>query len=169
MEKTIATVFKILGGSLILLLLLDLCTFSFDTFTTLSRVNAVVNNLEMEISRYNGLPSQKICDMYGQKLVDCTLNRSNVASYVGANFTAHTNVVDGSKTADFNGSISTASDTYDDLGDLKEYGDMQKLCIRLKLNVFTYTMTGSLSSFAKEHGVVGISYVYDVPCLKYTK
>lgn len=170
MERLITNIFKIAGCSLILLIMLDTGLAIFDIFTTLNKVQAVTDNMQMDIAKYNGLPSEDIRNMYAQKLADCTVNSSNVIYGVSCNLSGNAHVNDSSDEAIFDGDVTVSGGTtYTDLADLKDYGQMQTLFVGLKMNVFTYSFTGTLDSLNKKVGQVAIKYAYDVPCLNYTK
>lgn len=170
MEKLVVNIFKILGGSIILLMLLDVFAFTIDTYTTMTKLNAVISNFQVDISKFNGVPSQEMADMYAQKIVDSTVNRSNVVFNVTSNFTANPVVNDASDEADFNGDfIDGDGYFYRDLCELREYGEEHNLFIGIKINTLMYTFGTTLQSLDRDTGVVAVGMNYQVPCLKYTK
>lgn len=171
MERLITTIFKIFGASIILSVMLDTGALVFDTFATINRLNAVATSLQMEISKYNGLPSEELRDVFAQRLADASVNSSNVVTNITSNFSANSPTLTQIGTdTDFSGAVNTSTDSFADLSVLKGYGDTQSLFIGFKVNVIGYAMPNAkMSSFVKQRATWAFSMTYDVPCLRYRK
>lgn len=145
MHNLISTVFKIVGGSLVIFMLLDTGMFILDTFSAISSVTTVASNMQVDISKYNGLPSQVMRDKYKQKL---------------------------NEISDHSNTVASISSNIDNLANIKGYGEKQVLTIELSVNSFAYVMPkASVNGFVKEFlpAPVKLEASYDVPCLKYRK
>lgn len=172
MERLITTIFKIFGASIILSVMLDTGALVFDTFATINRLNAVATSLQMEISKYNGLPSEELRDVFAQRLADASVNSSNVVTNITSNFSANAPTLTQTGTdTDFSGAVHTSTKgDFKDLSVLKGYGDTQSLFIGFKVNVIGYAMPNAkMSSFVRQRATWAICMTYDVPCLRYRK
>ena len=152
MERLITTIFKIFGASIILSVMLDTGALVFDTFATINRLNAVATSLQMEISKYNGLPSEELRDVFAQRLADASVNSSNVVTNITSNFSASAPTLTQTGTdTDFSGAVHTSKGDFEDLSVLKSYGNTQSLFIGFKVNIIGYVMPNAqMHDFEKQ-------------------
>lgn len=166
MEKLVVTVFKILGFSIILMMLLDISFTLIDTYNVYMKVSNVGNLMQNEVARHNGLPEGAMADTFGEMLVDIA-ERSRVVDGVGANF--ESSVTSSTVDVKFD---DTDYQGYECLtSSIKNYGEMCDLTIRVRINTLGYAMPNAkMDNFRRVTlGNSVLVFNYRVPCLRYLK
>lgn len=162
MEKTIATVFKILAGSMLLMFLLDTTLLMVEIVSIHSRVSNITSIIQTEVARNNCMPTI-MAQGFLDYLYDIADN-STIAqrSDVTTNFSAN-NTING---------ISYQAISPENAG---EYGEFVTLAIGFRIHpAFVYynpNRNSSNQSWLNRGNALSyqLSYVYSVPCLRYLK
>lgn len=157
MSKMIASVFKILGMSLIFMFLLDMSLLAVDTITVNSRVTSLANVIQNEVARNNCLPDSLSLMFRGQ--LQTIVDQSNVATAVETNFT-------GNMTVEGGGVMPSISQN-----NPGNYGDLRPVAIKVKMSPWKILMGNTASSVSKVRDGLDydLTYVYHTPCLRYLK
>lgn len=148
-NRTIITVFKVLGMSVILMVVLDTALMMFDAFSTLNKIQTVADTIQQDISRQNCLTTQ------AETIFDTALSDLDARSNVFSNI-----VIKKTGLAD---SLSPTN--------VKNYGDLHKLEITAQVHPLVYSIQGTTTdSWLKEVALFyEMKFEYDVPCLRYLK
>lgn len=150
MEKVVSFVFKMLGFSIIAMIVLDMALMLTDAFITNSRVQAQASLMQSEIAKNNYLSAEAIDMFRGDELNDtgfehiCNLSR------------VYTSI-------EFNS---------DELSSPKNYGEYQNLKITAQLDPWIYVYSGrgrELQKKSTREGGISVVYNYMIPCLRYLK
>ena len=157
MHKMIATVFKILGMSLIMMFLLDMTLLAVDSLTVHSKITSVAGVMQNEIARNNCMPDSLSLMFKGQ--LQTVIDQSDVATEVKTNLSSNLISEDGGV---------YASISQDNAG---EYGDLIPLVIEVNMSPWKIVMGNSALSMRKVRDGMDykLTYVYHVPCLRYLK
>lgn len=161
MHNVVASIFKIIGMSLILMLLLDTIFTVVDTLNVRSRVQDVESILKYELAKNNAIP-----DEMGQ-LLDAKLQ----------------DIVEDSKIAtryrwNWQSTINTYGKSYTPINEanVRDYGEEIEYVIQLDMRVqlFTFggqTVTPNGDNFNRaEQGIIYVSTYSDVvPALRYLR
>jgi len=160
MHNFIGTVFKVLGISLILMLLMDVLLLTVDTITVNNRVESLSLIIRDELSRNNSIPDD-IADLFDAQLRDI-VNSSNVA--VDYKWNLHDPIVVDGVTY---GPIDSSH--------VKDYGEILELAIVVTMEPHFTMLLGAESKargdtfFARAFFSYDRVYVYKVPALRYLK
>lgn len=161
MHNIIASVFKLIGMSIILMLLLDTTLTVVDTLNVRSRVKDVESTLKYELSKHNALPDEiaRTLDAQLQDIVD----KSQVATRYRWNW---------------NDTITTYGQTYTPINEanVRDYGEELEYVIQLDMRVDAIVNGGQITTAGgqnfgvEEEGIVYVDTYSDiVPALRYLK
>lgn len=161
MHNLVASIFKIIGMSIILMLLLDTTLTVVDTINVRSRVKDVEYTLKYELSKHNALPDEiaRTLDAQLQDIVD----KSKIATRYRWNW---------------NDTINTYGNTYTPINEanVRDYGEEIEYLIQLDMRMDAIitggqTVTPGGGSFdVVEEGFTYIdTYSDKVPALRYLK
>lgn len=161
MHNMIGSVFKILGMSIILMLLLDTTFTVVDTVNVRSRVKDVETVLKYELSKHNALPDE-IAQTLESQLQDIVAN-SQIATRYRWNY---------------NSTINTYGESYTPINEanVKNYGEELEYIIQIDMRLDALitggqTITPGGSNFdVAEEGIIYVDTYSDVvPALRYLK
>lgn len=159
MPNAIGTVFKVLGISIILMLLLDMSYIVVDTLSVNNRVASVSEVMKNEISRNNCVPNS-ISPLFLQQLNDIK-SSSNVVKAVRTNISNN---------------ITVDGQTYSALSEanVKDYGTLLTLIIQVDYephSLMFYKSAGqnSGSFLGRTSFNYTQTYKFQVPALRYLK
>lgn len=162
MHNLVASVFKIIGVSIIGMAVLDTSLVVVDTVSVHNKVISMANVMQNEIARNNCVPAS--IEGLFLKQLDSIKEQSNIATDVKSN-------IDGNITIDGN--------RYDSIGEVnvKDYGETQTLAISVEMSPTRIAGVGrgqaannDGSFLTKKSGYTyTLDYVYNVPCLRYLK
>jgi hypothetical protein len=159
MHNTVGTIFKVLGISIIMMLLLDILYIVGDTLAVNSRVTSVAGVMQDEVSRNNCIPNSI------KPLFISQLNTIKGSS----------NVVKGIKT-NISNSLTVDGKTYDSLSEsnVKGYGTLLTLIIQIEMepkSLIVYKGAGQNNGSFLGRGAFTYTqtYKYQVPALRYLK
>lgn len=159
MPKLVLTVFKVLGISIILMLIFDTSLVVMDTLSVHNKVTSISTVMQNEISRNNCVPNG-LQDLFKGQLNKIVVD-SNVATKVGSNL---------------NGSLKIGNTTYSSLAEsnVGNYGDIKNLAISITMSptrvLYVRNRAKSGGTFlTKSRYTYNMTYVYSVPCLRYLK
>ena len=164
MHNLVATVFKILGGSIILMILLDAGLVIADTISVNSRVTSLSITLQKEVAKNNCLPNALVPLFESQlnDIIDKSLVATSIKSNINMNLTVDSGIIP---------SLGESN--------VKDYGELQTLAIAVEMSpsrvVFADSPTGTVKSVNNIERQVGgslsytLNYEYTVPCLRYLK
>lgn len=161
MHKLVATTFKILGLSMLLMFLLDTSLLMIEIISIHSRVSNITSIIQMEIARNNCMPTN-MAEGFTKYLSEIVAN-STISS-------------PGDIRTNFYSDITLGSNTYRGLNpeNAGEYGDFVTLAVGVTMHpAFAYynpKRTESDQSWLHENTLdYTLNYVYSVPCLRYLK
>lgn len=162
MHNLVASVFKIIGVSIIGMAILDTSLVVVDTVSVHNKVTSMANVMQNEIARNNCVPSA-IEGLFVNQL-ESIVNQSNIATDVRSNI---------------GGNITVDGNRYDSISEVnvKDYGDIQTLAISVEMSPTRIAGVGrgvagsnDGSFLTKKSGYkYTLDYVYNVPCLRYLK
>lgn len=166
MHKLVATTFKILAMSMLLMFLLDTSLLLIEVITINSKVSNMMSIIQTEVARNNCLPTT-LADGY--------------LDYFSENIATPTSrVVDSDDIyTNFKNNLTIDSNTYDALTpeNAKEYGEFVYVAVAIKLHP-AYVYFNLDRSNANSNATwltrgmempITLQYVYSVPCLRYLK
>lgn len=158
-HKTIGTVFKVLGISIIMMIIMDVSLMVIDTITVKNRIETLSIVMQDELSRNNAIPDD-IATLFDTQLRE-VVNKSNIATDIEWNL---------------NGPKTAKGQTYPAINEANvvDYGELMHLVIRVKMephSILFYKDTKQNGG-----GFLGTNklkyvdeYVYPVPALRYLK
>lgn len=157
MHKMIATVFKLLGMSLIFMFLLDMSLLAVDSLNVNSKVTSIAGTMQNEVARNNCMPDSLSLMFRGQ--LQSIVDQSNVATEVKTNLT-------GNLVTETGGVFQSISQ--DNPG---EYGDLIPMVIEVNMSPWRIVMGKTALSMSKVRDGMDykLTYVYHTPCLRYLK
>ncbi len=162
MHNLVASVFKILGISIISMAVLDTSLVVVDTLSVHNKIVAQSNVMQNEIARNNCVPNT-IEPLFTSQL-NSVVSQSNIATGVKSNL---------------NGNVTIDGTSYNSIGEdnVKDYGETQTLAISVEMSPTRIAGVGrgqagsnDGSFLTKKRGFkYNLDYVYTVPCLRYLK
>lgn len=156
MHRVVAWVFKFIGISIMLMILMDTGIMLADAFTTNGRIQAQANLMQMEIAKNNYLSDEA---------ANAFVGTSSSGSTVGTGFKRIVELSKVYKEIKFNSGAVTGS-----VSEVKNYGDYHVLKITATINPWHYYFSGHVNGgirkIAKESTIV---YTFTIPCLRYMK
>lgn len=162
MHNLVASVFKVIGISIISMAILDTGLMVVDTVSVNNRVTSMANVMQNEIARNNCVP-KSIEGLFLSQL-ESVVEHSNVATDIKSNI---------------DGNITVDGKRYDSIGEVnvKDYGETQTLAISVEMSPTRIAGVGrgvaasnGGSFLTKKSGFkYTLDYVYNVPCLRYLK
>lgn len=163
MHNMIATVFKVLGGSILIMFLLDVIFIVADTITVNNRIESISLVMQDELSRNNCIPDS-IAPLFLNQLKEIQKN-SNVVSQEADGIVSN---IDRDLTIDGVRYESVAE------SNVKNYGDKLTLVIQVKMQpqslIFFKTASNNYGSFlGRKTFEYTMTYKYPVPALRYLK
>lgn len=157
MHRTVAFVFKLIGISIMALILFDTAVMLADAVTTNGRIQAQASLMQQELAKNNYLSEDAIATFKGE-YVD---NGSGSITGRGLDY------VIGLSKVYYNYEINE-----DEIKEVKEYGDYHTLRITTYINPWHYYFSGTVNNgegIGKVESYGTVTYVYYVPCLRYIK
>lgn len=154
MHKVVSWVFKFIGISILLMILLDVSLMIFDAYTTNSRIQAQAALMQTELAKNNYLPDDAVAVFQGDATSQSGFYSISERSRVYGDITFK--VMDG----------NTECNGTDNIGN---YGDFRTLVIEADFNPWGYVISSNVSHIAKNTTNSKITYRYTVPCLRYLK
>lgn len=153
----VSFVFKLIGISIMAMIIMDTSIMLVDAFTTNGRVQAQANLMEQEIAKNNYLPATAATTFYGYytEYPDGTSEGTGFA-YIEGLSNVYTDI--------------TFND--EELLEVKNYGEYQTLKIDATINPWHYYFSGVVRNgegIRKVESTSVIHYVYTIPCLRYLK
>lgn len=157
----IGSVFKILGLSLILMLLLDATLMVVDTINVHNRVQDVESVLRYELSKYNSIPDE-IAETLDEELRDIVANSSVAWGYKW----------------NWKSTVTSKGKTYPPINEanVRDYGEQIEYIIKLDMRITRLDVKGDRITMdsntyeAEDQGYGYISVYKDiVPALRYLK
>ena len=149
--------FKLIGISIMAMILFDTSIMLLDAFTTNGRIQAQAMLIQQELVKNNYLSDTALETFYGETLI----NPDGKKSGYGLNY-----IADASK-------VYTKIQLNDsELKEIKEYGDYHVLKITAEINPWHYYFTGVVNNgegIGRSSFLGKVEYVYYVPCLRYIK
>ena len=158
MHRMVATVFKVLGLSVVLFLVVDTIGLVVDQQAVEHRMTSLSDIVKDEVSRNNTIPD----DMQGffESELQDTIASSNVAISYESNF---------------KNSLTVDGKTYDSLSEenVKDYGEVLDIVVVIKFapSMLTYNnkQSGTDSMLSWRYFTYERVYKYQVPALRYLK
>lgn len=152
MHKVISWVFKFMGISIILMLLLDTSLMLFDIVTTTNRIQSQASFMQMELAKNNYISEEANTIFEGTEDTDGF-------AFISAKSRVFDNIA-------YN---------YQDLdkAEIGQYGDFKTLRITADFNPWGYIISPKIYANADKglkevhHG--NVEFTYTVPCLRYLK
>lgn len=169
MDKLIATTFKILFLSILLMFLLDTSLLIVELVSVHSKVSSITSLMQTEIARNNCMPT----DM-GQGFRAYLNDIADTSRIMIGKEDIVENFTGGSLTIDGKTYPSLSATDSRNIGD---YGDLVTLAVEVTVHPdFAYMTkpqdrTGEDMSWLKRRGAMDytLKYIYTVPCLRYLK
>lgn len=174
MDNLVSTVFKIMGITLLLLILTTIGQTLFSIYNVSSKVMATSILLQSEIAKHNGLPKSVTSDdedgvdyLFANRLMDETVNNDSFFTSLTCNF--------GPKnyTVSTNSKFGVAVDGIDPIvtGDERDYGEFVDVIIKVGYYPFGMVGSGSADTFKKVKSATEqyLTFKYTVPCLHFNK
>jgi hypothetical protein len=160
-------VFKVLGISIILMLIMDLTFIVTDTITVNNRIESIAVVIQDELSRNNSVPDL-IKPLFNEQLKSVGDRSNIVAKYADGSPLVRWNIDQG---------IVYNGVTYPPINqaNVKQYGEKLKLVIQVKMQpnslVFVRNSGNNGNSFIQRNKAIEYTrtYVYEVPALRYLK
>lgn len=161
MHKMVAFIFKLIGISIVAMIIFDTSIMLTDAFTTNDRIQAQALLMQQEIARNNYLSDDARKVFIGVKNTDTT---------IGYGFEHILELSNVYTKIDFNGDHDLGGAKA--LNNVKEYGDFHILRINADIYPWHYYFTGVVNNgngirYTASAG--RISYIYYIPCLRYIK
>lgn len=156
MHNIVSSVFKVVGLSLILMLVLQVALFLLDVSNCTTRIQSVVGLMSTEVARNNCL--------LGVTETTATSTTNNTFAQLLEK------AVDGSEYFKYNHSKN--SDVFKDLSEtnIKQYGDIAEIKIVYDLQPFWVNTDDTVIAGAlNQSSTIEITFESTVPCLRYIK
>lgn len=159
MHRTVGTVFKVLGISIILMVIMDAVFVIADTIVVNNRIEALAVVMQDELSRNNAIPNDS-ATLFDNQLRE-VIENSNIATEINWNL---------------NSAVTAESSTYPPINEanVKDYGELLTLAITVKME--PRSMMFFQNTSANDGSFLGTSiieytseYIYKVPALRYLK
>lgn len=154
MHRMVSFVFKLIGITMVLLIVADTAFMLVDAYTTNSRIQAQANLMQMEIAKNNYMSDAAIQMFKGEVITD------SVGNTTGTGFAYISHLSNVYQQIEFNET---------EVNQVKDYGDYHKLVITAVITPWHYHTTGRMDSLTKVENTSTINYTYTVPCLRYLK
>lgn len=165
MHKMVAFIFKLIGISIMAMIIFDTSLMLVDAFTTNDRIQAQALLIQQEVARNNYLSDGAREVFEGKKSTEV----SEGQGYGFAHIEELSNVYVSIK---FNGDEDFQGGEIKSLSTIKDYGDFHTLVIKAEINPWHYFFSGVVNNGTgiREVRSAGIiNYVYYIPCLRYIK
>jgi hypothetical protein len=160
MNRMVWVVFKVLGVSIVLMLIMDVLFLVIDTVTVNNRVVNLASTMQNELARNNCIPDDSAILFLG-KLNDIQL-RSNMVGGIKTNL-ADSITINGRQFQ----SVSENNVSF--------YGEISTLVIRVEMRVasllfYKNSKDGSGNFLSRDNFLsYNLTYIYDVPSLRFLK
>lgn len=161
MHRMVAFIFKLIGISIMAMILFDTSIMLVDAFTTNDRIQAQALLMQQEIARNNYLPDKARSAFIGVKSTDTT---------IGYGFEHILELSNVYEKIEFNGDKDIGGAKA--LNEVKDYGDFHILRINAEIDPWHYYFTGVVNNgngIRQVRSTGNISYIYYIPCLRYIK
>ena len=175
LHRTVAFVFKLIGITIVLLIVSDTVVMLGDAYMTNARIQAQANLMQQEIAKNNYL-SESATHTFEQQLTQID-GLSNVYGNIpsgGVSTTPTGGIRINSDYAAFKISstsndeiIADIGEVPDEVSDVKNYGDYHVLIIEADFNPWHYYYSGG--EIKRTSSSSHIHYYYTIPCLRYLK
>ena len=167
LHRTVGFVFKLIGVTIVALIIFDTATMLSDAFITNNRIQAQANLMQQEIAKNNYM-SKEAHDMFKGKLLPSGESTgfqriSDLSKVYGAIRFNYQNDLNA-----FRGGLDSSVYDIDSVDKIKDYGEFQTLVIAARFNPWQfYYSLGNV--FTREESHNYITYTYTIPCLRYLK
>ena len=161
MHRMVSFVFKLIGISIMAMILFDTGIMLVDAFTTNDRIQVQALLMQQEIAKNNYLSEEAAAMFTGVESTD---------TQVGYGF-AHINELS-NVYVDIKYNYDDTLGGTDRLRDIKDYGDFHVLRIEAEINPWHYFFSGVVNNGAgidRVDSVGTLTYIYYIPCLRYIK
>lgn len=152
MHKVVSWVFKFMGISIILMLLLDMSLMLFDIITTTNRIQSQASFMQMELAKNNYISEE------ANEIFEGTDDTDGFA-YISSKSRVFDNIAYNYQDLDKN--------------EIGQYGDFKTLKITADFNPWGYVVNPRVYAEADNGLKVvhhsNIEFTYTVPCLRYLK
>lgn len=154
MHRMVSFVFKMIGITMVMLIVADTAFMLSDAYITNGRVQAQANLMQMEIAKNNYMSDAAIELFKGEVIT----NAVGETTGTGFEYICHLSKV--YQRIDFN---------EDDVKQVKDYGDYHTLVITATITPWHYYTAGRMDTIQRVERTSEVNYTYTIPCLRYLK
>ena len=179
MHNIVTTVFKTLGLTILVSVLVAMAGMMLDIYTMTTKVTSTAILMQGEIAKHNGLPSEQVAQMFAHRLCRDVIQSDNMFHTVQANFgsgaTQSAIMADGSYAGMgiFGDPVSSEVPFNEVIEPFvaADYGDTLHLVIRAYYDQRGFMGGGSIDDIRAGIGNRDqyIEFKYSIPCLYFNK